>query len=74
MPISLKCLLTVLTALGGLGLLTRAAAEPAPAKRVALVFDDGPVPANAGPLLALLAVSGIVALDALGAAKAFVAR
>lgn len=27
----------------------------APAKRVALVFDDGPVPANAEPLLAVLA-------------------
>jgi peptidoglycan/xylan/chitin deacetylase (PgdA/CDA1 family) len=34
---------------------TGSAAEPVLVKRVALVFDDGPVPANAGPLLALLA-------------------
>ena len=32
-----------------------ACAHAAPAKRVALVFDDGPKPADAGPLLALLA-------------------
>jgi peptidoglycan/xylan/chitin deacetylase (PgdA/CDA1 family) len=38
-----------------LGLLVLTAAAAAPAKRVALVFDDGPVPANADPLLALLA-------------------
>lgn len=31
------------------------AATPAPVKRVALVFDDGPRPADATPLLALLA-------------------
>lgn len=31
------------------------AATPAPPKRVALVFDDGPRPADATPLLALLA-------------------
>jgi len=30
-------------------------AEPVPVKRVALVFDDGPRPADAEPLLALLA-------------------
>lgn len=34
-------------------------AEPAPVKRVALVFDDGPVPANAAPLLTLLAKEGV---------------
>jgi peptidoglycan/xylan/chitin deacetylase (PgdA/CDA1 family) len=40
--------------LGILGLaLTATAAEPV--KRVALVFDDGPKPADAGPLLQLLA-------------------
>jgi peptidoglycan/xylan/chitin deacetylase (PgdA/CDA1 family) len=42
----------------GLVLLTRAA-EPAPARRVALVFDDGPVPADARPLLAVLAKEGV---------------
>lgn len=31
----------------------------APAKRVALVFDDGPVPANAEPLLAVLAKENV---------------
>jgi len=35
------------------------AAQAEPAKRVALVFDDGPVPANAGPLLALLAKENV---------------
>jgi peptidoglycan/xylan/chitin deacetylase (PgdA/CDA1 family) len=34
---------------------TLLAAAHASAKRVALVFDDGPVPADAGPLLAVLA-------------------
>ena len=35
------------------------AAGPAPAKRVALVFDDGPRPADAEPLLALLAKENV---------------
>ena len=35
------------------------AAEPVPAKRVALVFDDGPRPADAEPLLALLAKENV---------------
>lgn len=40
----------------GIGLATwLQAATPAPVKRVALVFDDGPRPADATPLLALLA-------------------
>lgn len=34
-------------------------AMAAPAKRVALVFDDGPVPANAEPLLAVLAAEKV---------------
>lgn len=36
-----------------------ASALAAPAKRVALVFDDGPKPADAGPLLALLAKENV---------------
>jgi len=35
------------------------AATPAPVKRVALVFDDGPRPAEATPLLALLATEQV---------------
>lgn len=45
-------LLFVVLSLGGLALTGTAAV---PVKRVALVFDDGPKPADAGPLLALLA-------------------
>lgn len=41
--------------LGWLALGTAACALAAPVKRVALVFDDGPKPAEAGPLLELLA-------------------
>jgi peptidoglycan/xylan/chitin deacetylase (PgdA/CDA1 family) len=44
--------LTTMLALLSLGL---AVAHAEPAKRVALVFDDGPRPADATPLLALLA-------------------
>lgn len=40
-------------------LLSCATASAAPAKRVALVFDDGPVPANAEPLLAVLAQENV---------------
>lgn len=36
-----------------------ASAFAAPAKRVALIFDDGPKPADAGPLLALLAQENV---------------
>jgi len=42
-------------ALLGVGLATLVHAEPVSGKRVALVFDDGPRPADAEPLLALLA-------------------
>jgi len=51
-------LLTCPFLLLGLGLaVSSPAAEPM--NRVALVFDDGPVPANAGPLLALLAKENV---------------
>lgn len=50
-----SCLLAVLTALGSLTISPSAAAQPAMVKRVALVFDDGPVPAKVEPLLTLLA-------------------
>jgi GH35 family endo-1,4-beta-xylanase/peptidoglycan/xylan/chitin deacetylase (PgdA/CDA1 family) len=50
MPGRVRSLLCLLAAL-----LCAAAAPAAPLKRVALVFDDGPVPAHAEPLLALLA-------------------
>lgn len=45
-----RFLFVLWAALAGLSALSAA-----PVKRVALVFDDGPVPANADPLLALLA-------------------
>ena len=48
----------ILVAMGTGILLAARAAEP-PARRVALVFDDGPVPANAQPLLDLLAKEGV---------------
>lgn len=50
MPTRVRNWLPLLAALVSFG-----AAAAAPVKRVALVFDDGPVPAYAEPLLALLA-------------------
>ncbi|HZL44968.1 MAG TPA: polysaccharide deacetylase family protein [Opitutaceae bacterium] len=49
-----RILSSLLAAFGGLVPAVASAAEPA-VKRVALVFDDGPRPADAEPLLALLA-------------------
>ena len=50
-PALTRCLGTLLVLLG----LALTGAMAAPVKRVALVFDDGPKPADAGPLLELLA-------------------
>jgi endo-1,4-beta-xylanase len=52
-------------ALLGMALTGFVFAAPASAKRVALVFDDGPKPADAEPLLALLAKEKVVVTFAL---------
>jgi peptidoglycan/xylan/chitin deacetylase (PgdA/CDA1 family) len=50
-----KTCLSVAALISSLGSLAFAANSPIPVKRVALVFDDGPRPADATPLLAILA-------------------
>ena len=55
MVVPLRTLVAVVTASLGLAAPLCGADLAAPQKRVALVFDDGPVPKDAEPLLALLA-------------------